>query len=252
MGKGIWFWVVVLVLVVFVLAGIMKYGGPEKIENKSVETSGEEIKQGIQDSGEELGKGVEEKVVDEKEDEAEEEKQRKGEGVYYYDGKNGEVKIEVKGQPGTSLIMSYVYADVDGKNVVFPLRYYPDDVEDVDVSGDVVGVLDDKESVYVTRDLSLIKSVGGYANIAAMEFSKVLIQKGIETYPALTVKNEDYPIYEAVECGDVSGDVGVVYMKLGDDERVYVEDGCVIVEGRDRDGLLMSVDRLAYALLGVM
>lgn len=174
----------------------------------------------------------------------------KTEGFVYH-GKGGDYRIDVVNRPDLNVTLYYVHARFGDQNVVFPLRNAPDDVTGV-YFGD--GVLDavGKRVVYVTRDAELIEEVGGYANVAASEFEKVLKYSGIKIFPALTVKDESRPLYAQASCGNVSKGVGVVYMKLGDDDRVYVDDGCVIVEGKDRDGLIKSADRISYVLLGVL
>ncbi len=53
-------------------------------------------------------------------------------------------------------------------------------------------------------------------------------------------------------CNDANIKTGIITFQLGDSNKVYTENDCVIVQGKDYDGLIKSSDRLLLALLGVI
>lgn len=52
-------------------------------------------------------------------------------------------------------------------------------------------------------------------------------------------------------CGDADLENGVINFQLGDSNKVYTEGDCIIVQGKDYDGLIKSSDKLLLSLLGV-
>ena len=54
-----------------------------------------------------------------------------------------------------------------------------------------------------------------------------------------------------ITCANVSSSVGVLWLTLGEKNRLYSKDGCVIIEGKTGDDLLKLSDKLVLHLLGV-
>ena len=51
--------------------------------------------------------------------------------------------------------------------------------------------------------------------------------------------------------GNVNRTIAVIYLKLGDENRIYSDGDCIIIEGKNTEGLIKSGEKFAYALLGV-
>lgn len=57
---------------------------------------------------------------------------------------------------------------------------------------------------------------------------------------------------QVVTCDDASQEQGVVMLRLGEEDRVYTINDCILVEGITYDGLIMSSEKLLLTLLGVV
>ena len=54
-----------------------------------------------------------------------------------------------------------------------------------------------------------------------------------------------------ITCNTVNETVSVIYLTLGTENKVYSEKDCIIVEGKDTEGLTLAANKFAYYLLGV-
>ena len=60
--------------------------------------------------------------------------------------------------------------------------------------------------------------------------------------------NPDIPIKN---CDDSTPENLVIEFRIGSQDKVYLAEDCVVIEGKDADSLIEVSDRLGYALLGV-
>jgi len=90
--------------------------------------------------------------------------------------------------------------------------------------------------------------------IAAVEISKITGNQylfNIPTYGSVIQDVEGKNETVIRTCRDVSDDVGIIYLKDGDETKVYSEDGCVIVQGQTEDELIEAANKLGLYLLGI-
>lgn len=154
---------------------------------------------------------------------------------------------------------------VSNKQYNIPLRNNPQDLESIRVSGlDTVSWLSPiKESdnydvkadrIYVTFNPN--KLAGGDVLIAGGEIVRILGtgQGGIfhKQVSAAFTEQLNGSSVEIKDCQDASSRIGVIRLELGEDNRVYSEGDCVIIEGQTYSDLIKSSDRLLLALLGVI
>jgi hypothetical protein len=52
-------------------------------------------------------------------------------------------------------------------------------------------------------------------------------------------------------CNDSTADILVIEFKLGNQDKVYLNGDCIVVEGKTADSLIEMSDRLGYALVGI-
>ena len=74
----------------------------------------------------------------------------------------------------------------------------------------------------------------------------------IPTKSAFTEEYESSPEYIIKTCEDVSKDVAVIWLKLGEETVVKDEGGCVILEGQTEDDLIRIADGLVFYLMGMV
>jgi len=54
-----------------------------------------------------------------------------------------------------------------------------------------------------------------------------------------------------VTCEDANENIGVIYLDLGEENKVYSKGNCIILEGINDKGLLLASEKFAYHLIGV-
>ena len=97
-------------------------------------------------------------------------------------------------------------------------------------------------------------SLSSLATIAFAEIDKFTENPflfNLPTFPGLTsnVNDSNLPV---INCNNVSESVGVIKFIVGDENKIYGEGGCVILESASEKELIKVADRLSLTLLGVM
>ena len=185
-------------------------------------------------------------------------KQRDSKKFFIYEGKNGEYRIDIFTTGNQTDY--YVYAVTEDQVYLTPLRRTPQDVEAIPLEDNLLTHLNARgiSKVYITQDYETPNKTGQLSFIAIQDIGKIL---GTATYGiykldvqgALTTTSNrslelDIP---QITCLNATASTGVIYIKLGNENKVYSKDRCVIVEGRDADGLILAANKFAYYLLGV-
>lgn len=183
------------------------------------------------------------------------------EGYYTYEGKNGEFiyqKVDF-GEIVQYKFRSNVLLNNEGIEYSIFLRNSPVDVESVELEDVRESLLEGGiRKIYVTQDYNLPNLTEKLSTVAVIEFGRILGTNqfglyGVPTQSAYTTLEGlmgDYKI-PVKTCSDIGDGVKVIYLKLGSSNRVYMEKECVIIEGVDGYGLVLSADKFAYHLLGV-
>jgi len=181
---------------------------------------------------------------------------------YIYTGPSGDFKFDVINVANVKVNLVHVFIISGGKELDYRLtfRNNPNNLEDIDV--DISADLQEtiiKNNVYLTQDPGLPNLTNGESTIAMIELGRITgtayysIYK-IPTINAITKKSErggelGIPI---VSCKNVTKIISVVEFRSGEDTKVYEENGCIIVQGKDGTELIRAADRLTFTLLGVM
>ncbi len=169
---------------------------------------------------------------------------------------NGET-YSIDNHTTSDLSLYYVYAYVDNYEYIVPLRHPPAEVEDVYLEENVERVLNRPHGtswLFITQDEDLPEKTDQNSFLGLTDFGKILgtnefgIYK-IRSRTAFTSgEGVDVPV---ITCDDVSSNHAVIYLRLGDENRVFTEGECLIVEGKDAEGILLASDKFAYHLLGL-
>ena len=180
-------------------------------------------------------------------------KYKESEFKFSYKGVNGEYLIEkVKFENATDYYIN-VYAN--NKAYRIPFRNSPKDLESLYLEDDIKESVINKHWIYITQDPETAKETNQGSFIGLMEFGRLLGTTrdgiyGINTKSALT-KPEGNETVTIKTCNDIDLTTGIIYLKLGDENKVYLDNACVIIQGKDEKGLIMSSEKFAYHLLGV-
>lgn len=172
-------------------------------------------------------------------------------GQYTYEGPLGEFTFNIKKDGNlTTHILYYPYKD---KLHVFPLRYGPKEFEDIPIVDNIKNKFFSKglQGAYVTMDPDLSSKTV----IAAVEIVKVLstADYGVVKLPMsgafIKPTNTTYPV---ITCADANDIHKVIWLKLGDQNKVDYKNNCVIIEGKTEDDIIKSSYRFLLILIGVM
>ena len=186
-------------------------------------------------------------------------KYREKQQFFVYNGVNGAYRIDIL-KIGNQTDY-FVYSVSEDILYLTPLRRRPQDVENVSLEKNLLRHLrkpSGTRKVYITQDYETPNKTGQFSFIALQDIGKILGRATFGIYKldvqaALTTSTErsvalDVP---SITCQNVNRTTAVIYLTLGEENRVYSRDECIIVEGKDTEGLLRSATKFAYYLLGV-
>lgn len=136
---------------------------------------------------------------------------------------------------------------VDNKEAVFD--YFPVEVENINVSYDIIESIMNTLEVDTTYDInsSYSESIAySQYEIALMlnEHFNIYVRNGFTT-------NNTFGL-SVITCDDATDIVPVIYFKESDEVKVYSEGNCIIAEGRNDLDFVKIKDRLMYGVLGII
>ncbi|MBS3168145.1 hypothetical protein J4216_03415 [Candidatus Woesearchaeota archaeon] len=173
---------------------------------------------------------------------------------YDYSGKNGD--FDVSRSELSNIIFYHISVFYDDFNYVYSFRNHPKDLEELYLEEDIFLKLNRGNStkiLYVTTDKDISAMTSGRVLLATSAFEQVLgYSEGI--YRVNIVNTYTTNVSSLVPprtCDDVDENNAVIYLKLGDENKVYSEGDCVIIQGYGADGLVKVSEKFAYHLLGV-
>ena len=182
--------------------------------------------------------------------------------TYTYTNPSGEKFTFTKSRIGDltmhTLTAYATYRDDNTKKnyqYAIPLRNGPKSLENIQVQKNINNKILNKKYIYITLDPNL----KGEAVIASIEIAKVLGEsdygvfkiptQGALTYATNKTNSTQVPI---INCNNANKDIGVIWLKLSKENKIYSNKECVILEAIDYKNLIMEADRLVYNLLGIM
>jgi len=143
-----------------------------------------------------------------------------------------------------------VLAHIKDQPYLFKLRYDPKSVENITITKDIKNNILNKKSIYITVD----PKSSSVPVIGAIEISEIISRKlGIFNKETVGATTEYANNYTAVAtCDNVTDEIGVIWLKLGPETRVFSENGCILVQGENEWEIVRAADRLIYQMLTIM
>ena len=135
---------------------------------------------------------------------------------------------------------------IDDKQYAF--QYHPEDLEELMIEKEISDRLREASVVYVTFNPNT-KNVQIF-EAAKFGISNFLVERQVYAMPAITEENELYN-QELVTCQNATRVVPVIDIRESNVTKVYMEGDCIVLEA-DRYDVPPLVDRLAYAILGII
>lgn len=135
---------------------------------------------------------------------------------------------------------------INNKEAVF--SYLPTDVTDVDMESAVLDRISDIVEIDPTSDVN--NSFKEYIALAQHQMTLTLNNFNIYVRSGFTTENEfNMPV---ITCEDATPNVPVVYFIESNQTKVYLENNCIIAEGKDGFDFLRIKDRLLYNIFGIL
>jgi len=126
---------------------------------------------------------------------------------------------------------------------IYSMRYLPEEVQDIPSPS----TIQLKDIVYVTRDHNFDDLTNDLSSIAAIEFGRFV--PGFEaSYTTANADTKQYNLFVKT-CNDITSTEAVFKMQLGDQNAAYYLDDCLIIQGKNPEGLVKTADKVAYTLL---
>lgn len=157
-------------------------------------------------------------------------------GVYYT--YNGFDVIKVQQDKYTGYVV-YTYINNQGPYII-NTRYDPKSLEDFEIENNLKSKIF-KTNIYISyKDLDILTG----KSIIAGKTIKDIIEE-IYKIPVTTEENSK-------TCQDVSSNSSVIRFELGDENKVYSENDCIIMKGITEEDFIKGSNLLIYKTLGIM
>lgn len=133
--------------------------------------------------------------------------------------------------------------------VVISTRYDPRTLENISIEGNIKDPIMKKE-LYLSFD----KKTTGKSIIAGMEISKITGNPSLYNIPTQGAMIEDNSGKNVTvkTCNNVNTETGVIWLRLGNETKIYNKLGCIVIEGTDEYELIRGADRFILTLLEIM
>ncbi len=151
----------------------------------------------------------------------------------------------------TYRIKIFVNQDPNPKYVY--TRHEPAEMTGLKIDSNVKQSIITKKEAYLTINPNA--GLTGKTAIAVLEIDKFLDNAylfKIPTKSAFIEKYEKSPDYTIKTCADVTKDTAIIWLRLGEENSIKDEKGCIIIEAQTEDELIKLADGLVFYLLGMI
>lgn len=146
-----------------------------------------------------------------------------------------------------------IFVNQDSSPKYVYTRHEPAEMDGLKINPDVKQSILTKKEAYITINPNA--GLTGRTTIAALEIDKFLDNTHLFNIPTKSAFTENYeksPDYTIKTCSDVTADTSIIWLKLGEENVIKNEKGCVIIEAQTEDELIRLADGLAFYLLGMI
>lgn len=135
---------------------------------------------------------------------------------------------------------------INNKKIVF--NYLPQEVEQIELSPEVINALKDKPEIDVTSKVNDTFSeeiaLAQYTLAQTLNNFNVYIMQGFTTNSTFKM-----PI---ITCKDATQAVPVIYFQKSNETKVTLQENCIIAEARNNLDIIRIKDRLIYSILNII
>lgn len=181
---------------------------------------------------------------------------------YTYQGRTDNFTFQLVNYPDFQAQMLYLYVTQNNQVTLkqLPFDYTPYELSSYNIENGiedkVLGDSTAKRTLYITQDLDLTDKTSSYSMLASAEIAKVTGTADysvfmINTKPAFTSNNGNLSADSIVTCDSANSRIAVIYLKLGDSDKIYSEGECVIVQSKNPKDIKKLATALIYKLIGI-
>ncbi|MEM2130916.1 MAG: hypothetical protein QXM96_01950 [Candidatus Woesearchaeota archaeon] len=141
------------------------------------------------------------------------------------------------------------------KNFDIMFHFTPEEVENITTEKNVKNesitpyLFMNVANIYITTNPDYPSSVV----IAGVEISKIIGQiYGKNVKGALTKRYYDYNDTPIITCENITDSQRVIKLELGNETKIYSDNGCIIVMGDNPVNLIKASERLAFEILKIL
>jgi hypothetical protein len=136
---------------------------------------------------------------------------------------------------------------INKQNLFF--QYVPQNVGDINISSDIATVLKVTPEIDITSDASdrnnqSIALLDYELQKASIQTRKFYVRSGFTTNVT--------GVNTILRCENSTGSLPIIYIKTGNETRIYYNGVCIVMEARSGQEFLRLKDRILYTILGVM
>lgn len=130
------------------------------------------------------------------------------------------------------------------------IRHDPKELEVINVEKGIKDKLLNSNQIYIAMNPNA--NYSSKVTMAGLEIKKFISNPFLWNKNASAAFTEPYQDKEFLikKCDESNDKDVVILLQTGDEDRVYFNK-CVVVEGKDEDGMIKSADRLVLDLIGV-
>lgn len=135
---------------------------------------------------------------------------------------------------------------INNQKLIFD--YFPADVEQIELSQDIIAALTQRPEIDTTSKINDTFS----EEIALAQYNMALTLSNLNIYirQGFTTNNTfNLPI---LTCKDATAAVPIIYFEQSNQTKITLEKNCIIAEARNNIDILRIKDRLIYSLLGII
>ncbi|HLD16073.1 MAG TPA: hypothetical protein VJB94_05905 [Candidatus Nanoarchaeia archaeon] len=133
--------------------------------------------------------------------------------------------------------------------VYLRIREDPREIDNISIGSNVKNDILSKKQIYTVIDPE--ENLTGVTTLAALELDKVIDNPFLFNIPLNSAFVKDFKNYPVKNCQDVDETIGIIWLRLGEETKVYSENGCVFVEADKEENLVKAANKLDLVLLGM-
>lgn len=126
--------------------------------------------------------------------------------------------------------------------------YFPTDVEQINISSDIITILLNKPEIDTTSQVNDTFS----EEIALAQYNMGLTLNNLNVYIRRGFTQNNTFNLPMITCENATMAVPIIYFKQSNETKITIEDNCIIAEARNNIDILRIKDRLLYSMLGMI